>query len=193
MFKKPLLIWIFLIVAGCVLFVFGMALHRAFEPMTAQNPVVNQPDIPDHFNGVAIKLPGRKGCYWDLQVEKTDNQSGIGSLQNVKGKYYRGAAMICRVSSRSGRVNWERGTMTLSGDVELIAADGQRVSADTITWDPDPELITASGHVRFVGPKVTVDTEQLTTDLNFAKVKTEGYTNSKLIMTGPDSAQERQR
>jgi hypothetical protein len=163
---------------------------------SAGTPVKQELDIAaNELDGITIIIPGsQKGSYWELKLAKCNYSSNIGHLININGEFFNSKkTVIYRISAQTGNLYWKTRILQLLGNVKFEMKSDSRVgaappskrrelSADEVIWDPGTGkragVITARGQVTFRTADLTVNTTQVSTDLDFKRMIFSGTTKA---------------
>ena len=119
--------------------------------------------------GMVIKVPGSEpNSYWELKVARFVEQKKIGFMT----QFY-------HVSAQTGQIDWQSRQLQFKKEVKLSSADGKRLVAQELLWDPVHKRVTAEREVKLSAPEFQIFTEKIIANLALEKMTFIGAT--KLI------------
>jgi LPS export ABC transporter protein LptC len=130
--------------------------------------------------GMVIKVPGSEpNSYWELKVARFVEQKKIGFMTQITGDYLLNNKPFYHVSAQTGQIDWQSRQLQFKKEVKLSSADGKRLVAQELLWDPVHKRVTAEREVKLSAPEFQIFTEKIIANLALEKVTFIGAT--KLI------------
>lgn len=124
---------------------------------------------------LAREVDGKK--VWEFTVEEVEQikSSGEAVLKGVKGKIYREDGSVLDIIAGGGKVLNEAKDFELNGKVEAVLSSGGKLTAESIRWQQNEDIITAAGNVRLLKDDTLATGDKAITSSAFERLKLEGH------------------
>ena len=92
-------------------------------------------------------------------------------LERVEGKFYERGTLLITFAAPRGVFQMTARDVILSGGVRAQATSGRLVEAERMQWSAARRLLIATGHVRLVQDRVTMQADRLESDIGLRKTR----------------------
>jgi LPS export ABC transporter protein LptC len=144
----PALAVAFLVFAGC-----GSRSQAPAKGGGSQGP-------PEQaFRGVQLRESSQGKLQWDLRATRATRLSANGPtrLDSLEVLFYQGGPTVrSTLTSDSGRVDLDKGTLIAMGNVVVITPDGKRLETEVLNWDRKKNQVFSDAFVRVISERDVV-------------------------------------
>lgn len=159
-------------------------------PAAGQAETPKPPGLQLAGTKLRVHDPRAGRVVWDLALDEAESATDTGEawFSGVSAVYHNPDGTVSRLSS--GKAHLEPGgeALVFTGEVELTAANGGRLSAGTLRWEAGREdfqaLDPAGGLVRFIRGGTALEAREFRGDMALKKV----WATGGVRFTGGDGA-----
>lgn len=147
--KKKVYTIVFLVVFGICLFgfIWSWIVTKDIRSNSVSNDVKSRRVTVGNL--ILTETKDEK-VYWELYAKKGsyDSNTGLVVLEDAMGNFYnKESEVVLSVESGKGTYKEDERTITLEGNVFIVAKEGYSIKADKIVWKGREEDIVSSGNV----------------------------------------------
>lgn len=195
--KKGLLVLIAVLAVGALIFVRVRTSDRPVapkpptksEPAQGQQPSSGQqadgnPDETGfNFQGTTLKVlaPGTGKVEWELTAKSVDvsETREIATMEQLTARYRDDRGVLSEVSARNVRVEWATRSLSFTGDVEVRARNGAKLTSQELLWDGQQKRYLVDKGVVFDNGGTVLTGEKLSADGGLTSVNVSGNVKLK--------------
>jgi len=120
---------------------------------TSTPPIVELPQIAgSSLSNITLTEVDKNGkLLWEIAADQAEysenNRRAV--LTRIRGKFFKAGEELIAVTGAKGSIDLTTKKITIEGKVEAIAKkDNINVKSDRMIWQPDQELLTATGNLQ---------------------------------------------